>query len=109
MRTGPEGQLYGPNESDVTRLRAEIERLREYACQCEASVHSTQQGYSNLQAEIERLNEENAHFAWRDKDKNKLITELADWISGPDGDEHWHPDTHTGRLLKRAREATKDE
>ncbi len=28
-------------------------------------------------AEIERLKEENAHFAWRDSDKNKLIAELA--------------------------------
>jgi hypothetical protein len=29
-------------------------------------------------AEIERLREENAHFAWRNADKNKLITELCD-------------------------------
>lgn len=28
--------------------------------------------------QVESLKEENAHFAWRDKDKNKLITELAD-------------------------------
>jgi len=27
--------------------------------------------------EIDRLKEENAHLAWRDKDKNTLITELA--------------------------------
>ena len=30
-----------------------------------------------LNAEIERLKEENAHYAWRDTDKNRIITELV--------------------------------
>src|SRR6266478_1901525 len=45
---------------DLREKEAEIERLRQYAGQCEASVHSTQQGYAELQQEIERLKTGNA-------------------------------------------------
>jgi predicted RNase H-like nuclease (RuvC/YqgF family) len=37
---------------------SEIEQLKQYACQCEASVHSTQQWCAELQVEIERLTKE---------------------------------------------------
>jgi hypothetical protein len=56
------------------------------------------------EAEIERLKEENAHFAWRDKDKNKLITKLANALELPF--EEW---TDQSGLIQQAREATKDE
>jgi regulator of replication initiation timing len=36
-----------------------------------------------LNAEILRLKEENAHLAWRNADKNKLIAELCDALSEP--------------------------
>jgi phage shock protein A len=42
-------------EKQLAEKDAEIERLKQYACQCEASVHSTQNWYAELQAEIERL------------------------------------------------------
>jgi hypothetical protein len=50
-----------------------------------------------LNAEILRLKEENAHLAWRNADKNKLIAELCDALSEPRFNE----------LLQRAREATR--
>jgi hypothetical protein len=52
-------------------------------------------------AEIERLKEENAHFAWRDKDKNRLIIELCDALDGPRFDA-----IHQRELVQRAQEAT---
>lgn len=73
---------------------AEIKRLRESQ---PALI------FEALYAEILRLKEENAHFAWRDKDKNKLITELADALECYS--ESW-PMKETD-LLQRAREATK--
>ena len=59
--------------------------------------------FEALYAEILRLKEENAHFAWRDKDKNKLITELCDAL------EKWCVPMRHGesKLIERAREATK--
>jgi hypothetical protein len=58
-------------------------------------------------AEIERLKEENAHFAWRDKDKDKLITELADALWGATCDMHGGAPETTSELIQRAREATR--
>lgn len=59
---------------------------------------------SEKDAEIERLREENAHFAWRDKDKNKLIKSLLDGMNEP------YAASLAGReLTRRAREATKNE
>ena len=51
-----------------------------------------------LNAEIERLKEENAHFAWRDSDKNRIIIELAAAVENcePDGFQY-------GPLIERAR------
>lgn len=44
---------------------AEIERLKQHTCRCEASVHSTQEVYAGLQAEIERLNAlQNTNDSW---------------------------------------------
>jgi hypothetical protein len=57
--------------------------------------------FESLYAEIERLKEENAHFAWRDKDKNKLITELADALEEYD----MLPCPKYETLIQRAREA----
>lgn len=56
------------------------------------------------EAEIERLKEENAHFAWRDADKNRLITELCDALESL---IDWKVKPLRGDLLQRAREATK--
>jgi uncharacterized protein YlxW (UPF0749 family) len=59
---------------------AEIERLRQYACQCEASVHSTQEGYAELQDKIERLKARIAFMASNDyvHSLTSLITRAAD-------------------------------
>lgn len=60
-------------------------------------------------AEIERLKEENGHFAWRDEDKNNLITELCDALSMSGLREYAKGDLSTvdvDELVDRAREAT---
>ena len=66
--------------------------------------------FESLYAEIERLKEENAHFAWRDKDKDKLITELADALAGMKPISSSSPITselEKEKLIHRAREATR--
>lgn len=58
-------------------------------------------------AEIVRLKEENGHFAWRDKDKNSLITELCDALYDHMGFNTKRTFTQDEKLIERAREATK--
>jgi hypothetical protein len=58
--------MKGPCLDPACDCYAEIERLKQYACQCEASVHSTQEGYAELQQEIEVLKREVAFMASND-------------------------------------------
>ncbi len=78
-------------DADIARLKQEIERIR---VALEAATK-----------EIERLKEENAHFSWRDKDKNKLISELADALfdMAPDPNDEFF-----GPFIQRARGATQE-
>ena len=62
-------------------------------------IHDRQ--LADKDAEIERLKEENAHLAWRDKDQKQLITELCDAL------EKANPTDRYRKLLQRAREETK--
>jgi chromosome segregation ATPase len=51
-------QPFDNRDWDVRQIAdkdAEIERLKQHACQCESSVHSTQEELSQLQADIVRL------------------------------------------------------
>jgi tRNA U34 5-carboxymethylaminomethyl modifying GTPase MnmE/TrmE len=61
---------------------AEIEQLKQYACQCEASVHSTQEGYAELQAEIERLKveifDQQEQRFWMQQRLSALLKRAAD-------------------------------
>jgi hypothetical protein len=81
-------------------MLAEIRGSAEYQAE---SLAQSLSDLAFMKAEIERLKEENAHFAWRDKDKNKIINELSDALKTK---ACWKEDVE---LIQRAREATKDE
>ena len=67
------------------------------------------QKIADLEAEVARLKEENAHFAWRDTDKNRLIAELADALEEEFGESRdlMQGQQRPWNLIQRAREATK--
>ena len=84
-------------------LYAEIERLKNI-------VRATEVERDAADKICETLREENAHFAWRDKDKDKLITELADALAGMKPISSSSPITselEKEKLIHRAREATR--
>jgi hypothetical protein len=63
-----------------------------------------------LNAELDRLKEENAHLASRDKDKNKIIAELASALfaywDNPYSNGGTSGDNETLELIQSARRAT---
>ncbi len=53
--------------NEIKEKDAEIERLREYALQCESSVHKTQDSYAELYANISRLRQQ--------------MADVSDWLN----------------------------
>jgi hypothetical protein len=89
---------------DLKLAQSEIERLKQRIEQ--SYEKQTFKEWEANKAEIERLKEENAHFAWRDADKNKLITELCDALGWWALQRDYQPD-FAQKLIQRAREATR--
>ncbi len=84
-------------DEEIERLKAALDAIDDHG-----RALSFVETLNAQKAEIVRLKEENAHFEWRDKDKNKLITELADALFDIAPDPL---DDCFGSLIDRAREA----